>query len=174
MKATKEYSPFYKIRRTLMLLRWTLGFPLRAKDNSYTEFRFVLWLECLRFLLLCLMSVLPVVFWLLVLLIVDGNLEHFKNLMKESNENYSTSKIDHVLTQQVWPISSGAISLSYLFLFKNNTHCINSFCNEVKVIKSKMAAMLINMGEERKQTHCITIEKSEKLIIYGQILNLIT
>ena len=174
MKCAKEYSPFYKIRKTLVLLRWTLGFPLQEKDNSYTEFRFVLWLECLRFPLVCLMPLLGLLFWILVLLIVDGNLENLEILIKESSENYSTSKIDHVLTHQVWPISGAAISLSYIFLFKNNTHCINSFSNEVKVIKSKIASMLINIGEERKQTHCITIEKSEKLIIYGQIFNLIT
>ena len=173
MKDTKEYSPFYKIRRTLVLLRWTFGFPLQSIDDSYTEFRFVLWLECLRFSVVYLMIMLSFVYWLFVVLIVDGNLENFITLFKELQDTYSKNKIDHYLVLLLY-VNAVIMSFSYILYFKYNTQSINIFCNEVVIIKSKMAAILINKGKEGQQTHCMIIQNSEKLIIYGQIFNAIT
>ena len=172
MEDLKIYSPFYKIRRTLILLRWTLGFPLQATDDSYTKFRFLPWLECLRLLVVCVMLVLPYVYWSLVLLCVDGTVENMSNIIKRTLDTYSTSKLEQVLIL-FWHVSAIGVSFTYLLLFRYNTNTINSFCNEVTTIKSKIKATLINREEEGRQTHCMIMEKSENLIIYGQTLNVI-
>ena len=173
MKGTNVYSPFYKIRKTLVLLRWTFGFPLQAKDESYTEFRFVSWLECLRFLVVCLMPVVCYVYWLIVLLVVDGNLQNLVNVYKESYAICSLNEIDQILLC-LWNISAVVMSFSYLLLFKYNTRSINKFCDEVTNIKSKVTDTLFNEEEEARRTQCITIQSSEKLIIFGQIFNALT
>ena len=170
MKGTNVYSPFFKIRKTLVLLRWTFGFPLQAKDYSYTEFRFVLWLECLRFVIACLMPVACHVYWFIVLLVVDGNLENAISVLKAAYDTYSTNKIDQAFTLLLF-INAVVMLFSYLLLFKYNTHAINSFCNEVTVLKSKLTFILFNKGDEVKHAQCMKLETSEKLILYGQIFN---
>ena len=174
MTTVKEYSPFYKIRRTLILLRWTFGFPFQAKDDSYTEFRFVVWLECLRLLVLCLLSTSFFVFWLFALLIVDGSLENLIVVIKSYCNSYATSKTIDFWLIFVWPLSAVMTPVVYVLFFKHNAKSISNFCKEATMIKSKINAAFIIKREEVKQARCITVEKSEKLIIYGQTFNAIS
>ena len=146
------YSPFYEIRRTLVLLRWTFGFPLQAKDGSYTEFKFVLWLECLRYFVVCLIPAMTWVYWAFVLLIVDGNLENFITLHMEWFDVISPNKIDQAL-MLLLVVNGVIMSFSYFLLFKLNTQTINNFCTEVTITKSKMTAISINKEEEEKPPH---------------------
>ena len=172
MTSIKIYSPFYNIRGTLVLLRWLFGFPLQAKDDFHTEFRFVLWLESLRVLVVCVMPIVGYLYLLFMCLMIDGNLENIFNVIQGSADTYSTSKLDQAQLF-FWPVSAVIMSTSYFLLFKYNTQSINRFCNDVTLIKSTMAPMLNNRGKKEKRSRCVTFEKSEKLIIYGQILNLI-
>ena len=64
MNTERIYSPFYKIRRTLTFLRWTLGFPLQIQDDSYTDFRFVTWIESIRALTVFLILGFPYLYWI--------------------------------------------------------------------------------------------------------------
>ena len=173
MKSTEVFSPFYNIRRSLKLLRWTFGFPLQGKDDSFTEFRFVVWLEGLRFLVLSILLAVVYVYWTFVLLIVDGNLHKFINLATMYTDNYSRSKLDNVMVL-LYPIYSLGMSFCYLLFFKWNTQSINSFCKKVTIIRSKLVDTLIKGRNKAKQTCRKGLEKSEKLIISGQIFNLIS
>ena len=170
MTPPKKYSPFYDVRRTIIVLRWALGFPLQAVDESYTEFKFVRWLEFLRFLVLSLLTLAYFVFWLLVLLIYDGNIESFEDVIKEACGKYSTSKIDIVFIISR-PPSALAVSLFYILTFKYNITYLNIFCKRAKSVRSTIVENL-NSKKEDKPNYCVSLKRSQKMIIYGQILNL--
>ena len=96
MTDPRKYSPFYKIRRTLTVLRWMLGFPLQKKNEYYTEFKFISWLEWLRFTVMFLLPLSGLFFVLIVISIVDGNLDNFESEFYKSQELYTTSKTDSI------------------------------------------------------------------------------
>ena len=142
MKDKGTYSPLYKIRRTLKTLRWMLGFPLQIKCDSSLEFKFVTWLECIRFTALLLVFLANYFYWYIVLLIYDGNLNNWTNVEKESLDKYSASKVDQVSTF-LWLIIVVIKSLAYVVVFKYCTKSINKCCKDMSDIKTKMVAIII-------------------------------
>ena len=178
MTYPREYSPFYKIRRTLVVLRWMLGFPLQAKTASYTEFVFIFWLEWLRFFVMALMPFSGIIFLLIIILISDGNFDNLEKEFDRSQENYTTSKIDSIACF-LWSLVIVPVTwFVYIVLFKRNIPSINEFCSGVSKIKSNMNAMLGKKDEEKKQPRFFTcrvgeVETSEKMLIYGQIINIV-
>ena len=97
MDSNKQYSPLYKIRKPLFCLRWTLGFPLQTIDNSYAHFRFVTWIECIRFSLLFSIYITEFVFWGILILVNDGNLSNYFDSVQQMYEDFSPSKMDQIL-----------------------------------------------------------------------------
>ena len=178
MTDPREYSPFYKIRRTLVVLRWMLGFPLQKKNEYYTEFKFMSWLEWLRFTVMFLLPFSSLFFVLIVILIVDGNFDNLKSELYKSQELYTTSKTDSIAFF-IWSlVVVPGTWFVYVLLFKRNILSINQFCNEVIKIKSTMNAMVVKNDEKRKQPRKFTcrlgeVETSEKLLIYGQLLSIL-
>ena len=47
----RQYSPLFKIKKILYLLRWVFGFPLISTNDSFSEFEFKFWIELLRHIL---------------------------------------------------------------------------------------------------------------------------
>ena len=173
MEYKDVYSPLYKTRRTLKFLRWIFGFPLQTKDGSYTTFQFVSWIECFRYFLLFSVFILCHLYWIILLLVYDGNLDNFYNLFKKLYDNYSTSKVDQVSTM-LWLIIVLLTSLLYLLLFKYNTQSINKFCKAVTIIESKMKSLLVEKLKCIEQNTCCRMERSTKSIFLAQFINLIT
>ena len=44
------FSPLYRIKRALIILRWCLGFPLKARNIGYNELIFEPFVEYIRYL----------------------------------------------------------------------------------------------------------------------------
>ena len=44
-----KFSPLYKIKRLLIILRWLLGFPYKTLNKSFDDFKFVPVLEYFRY-----------------------------------------------------------------------------------------------------------------------------
>ena len=172
MCESKVFYPFYRIRRTLLFLRWILGFPLQAKDDAYSEFRFITWLECVRFLIMvvCLQfCILGIVIFLT--LFYDTNLEDMQKFLKENMDQFSTNSLDNYLAY-LWPIIVQVSWLTHLMEFKFNVESINEFCSNVGTTKSKMNAMMVKNNEKRNKHSCIKVERAEKMLIYGIILSI--
>ena len=77
MSSSNTNSPLYKIRRPLEFLRWIGGFPIQPLDPSFSQFRFIPWLECIRFSIVILMFVLEHLYFILVVIIYEGNLNNY-------------------------------------------------------------------------------------------------
>lgn len=174
MMEVKEFSPFYKIRRILWFLRWTLGFPLRAKDGSYSEFTFITWLECVRFCMMaCCLSFFVIFSLISLTLFMDINMEQFKRFLISNMNFYSTSTLDNSLAY-LWPMIVFLTWLTYLIEFKSNLASINEFCANVGNIKAKMHAMIVKPEERRSKNLYRELECHEKMLIYGMTLSILT
>ena len=170
MNTEKIYSPLYKTRQTLRFLRWTLGFPLQIKGDSYTEFRYVTGIESIRLLTVFLIFGSSYLFWIILHLIYEGNLNNFSNVLEEAFQGVSLSRVDQILSALVTIIVM-VQSFSYLLCFKYNTEYISVFCKELCIVKSKVSEITRRKG--RKNNHCCKLQNSEKTLLYGQLINLV-
>lgn len=173
MKINENHSPFFRIRRTLIVLRWLLGLPLQIKTDSYTEFKFVKWLECLRLMLLINLHLLYFLSWVFILLMNDGNLKKFAEVMQESNNSYSSNLIDIAFCMS-WPISVIILSCAYTLMFHYNSKKLSTFCQETVEIRANVSKLLNNNKRKKARFSFKMVENSKKLVVYGQLLNLIT
>ena len=172
MNAEMKYSPFYKTRRTLRFLRWTLGFPLQIKDDSHTEFRFVTWVESIRIITVFLILGSPNLYWIVLLLSYHGNLDDFYYVHEESYKKLSSNKVDQLLSAIVIIIVI-VQSFAYLLCFKYNAESISEFCKEVCAVKSKISALIVTKMKDRKDHHCCVLQNSEKMVLYGELINVV-
>ena len=167
-------SPLYAIRRPLIFLRWNLAFPLQAMDAKFSQFRFVTWMECIRFTVLILILLSEYQFWAIMFMIKEGNLDNLYAFYQTNYNRLSISKIDKCLPlvlsfNVIWS------SIVYVLTFKWNANKISTLCQEIGDQKSKLFAMLSNHKDEKAYMYfCPKIEYSTRTIIYGQILNLLS
>ena len=161
-------SPLYNTRHALKVFRWTCGFPLQTKDGSYTAFRFVTWLEALRFVIVFLFLRFTYLYVLAWSLIYDEGFSAFTAFYENAFNKFSASKVDQITTV-VWHSFVHLSMISYIIVFKYNAKSISVYCKEVSEVKSKINHHL-DMKMELKK--CCTIQGPEKTIIYQQIINL--
>ena len=172
MSATNIYSPLYKVRIPLNILRCMFGFPIQAINETFTRFRFSNLWESIRLVLFLSMFLLEFVIMFGLLLIVDGNLSNVQRIKLDCWNNFSTSKIDHIALFIV--IAIGVISsFVYLFVFKHSTPLINELCEEMNDMKLKLSTITNENGLER-QSIGSCVANSTKTMVLGQILCLST
>ena len=92
---------------------------------------------------------------------------------EESYKRFSSSRVDHLLSVIVIVIVI-VQSIAYLLCFKYNAKPISEFCKEVIVVKSKLSALIITKKKDRKRKPCCVLQNSEKMVIYGQLINLVS
>ena len=171
MNIMVTHSPFYNIRKTLKFLRRILGFPLQAKDDSFVEFRFVLWLECIRFLPLLLLplgSQIFLSFWYLTT--KRDLLLTIYNLVKLYRDMYSANSIDLFLAMS-WSLSGVILSFSCILIFKYNTQNINNFLRDAAMIRRAIHDSFNVTPNIGKTKFFKNLAPSEKFIITGQIFS---
>ena len=171
---SNSYSPLNEIRQPLKILRWTLGFPLQALDATFSRFRFVPWMEFFRFSTLILISLVEYLFWAILFLIDDGNINNLIDFYADGYNKVSASKIEQS-SFVILRISTIIFAFVYIFHFKWNANTISDLCKEVNRLKENLSKMLIEKHEERKhRCYHIKFEYSTKTILYGQILNVLS
>ena len=163
------HSPLYKTRHSLKVFRWTCGFPLQAKDSSYTSFRFVTWLETIRFIIVFLFLRLTYLYVLSWNLIYDGGFSTFIRFYEDAFNKFSGSKVDQITTV-VWHCSVNVNMIAYIVMFKYSAKPISVYCKEISAVKSKIYC---NLVEKTEPNSCCEIQSPEKTIIYQQIINVI-
>ena len=136
MEQTKYFSPFYEIRKALMLFRFTFGFPLQDKNDTLTGFRFVGWLECLRLLPLIILPLSGILFFI-ILSSIHGQFFSIKDVVNSSYETYSTNAID-IFLSLVWPFGSVVLSIFQVMNFKDSAQHFNCLIKEVIEIKTML------------------------------------
>ena len=165
------FSPFYKISRTLVILRWILGCPLQTKNDSFVEFKFVTWMEIIRLFIVNSMIGICHLYWLFIFLSFDGSIERLIEFYHDIYQYYSTSTLDQLATV-LWILVTWIKTFSYFLFFKKSIKSFNTFCQEFCISKSKMVT-LSNKNIGDCQLKCWKkITHSEKLLMHGQILNL--
>ena len=172
MKAVRIYSPFYKIRRTLILLRWFLGFPLQSTDDSLTGFIFISRLEIFRFFVILSFPTILNVYLLLVFMTSDGQLQNFLDFYKGIYYYYSQNTIDHIVVV-TWTMIILVVLHVNFFGFKRNANAINKFCNDFCQVKSNLESLLLECNQKEASNCHENIQSSEYLLLFGQILNII-
>jgi len=173
----KIYSPFYKVRRTLILLRWVLGFPLKPTDDSFTSFVFIPRIEILRFFAVLSFPIILHAYSFLSFYTSDEHLENFVELYKGIYYHYSQSTMDHIVVVN-WTVVIFIFLQINFFAFKNNATVINEFCNEFCLVKSNLESLLkqhdLKVSDEKEvKRNPEKIQYSEYLLIYGQTLNVL-
>ena len=168
----KIYSPFYKVRKTLKLLRCILGFPLKPSNESFTEFIFNFWLEIFRFLIILVIPTILHIYLFIVFITLDGTLENFTLFYYELYTHYSTSILD-IIVVIIWTLVISISMVAYLVIFCRSTETINQFCNEFCMAKSKLGSLLQRHKIQQYKTCTDQLESSHLLLIFGQILTLI-
>ena len=172
MEELKVYSPFYNVRRTLILLRWLLGFPLQSTDDSFSEFVFISRLEITRFFVMLSFPIILNLYLLLVFLNSDGQLQNFLDFYQGIYYYYSQNTIDHIVVV-TWTIIIFVVLHINLYGFKRNTKVINTFCNDFCRVKSNLDSLLLEYNQKEASNCHENIQSSEYLLIFGQILNII-
>ena len=168
----KTYSPFFKIRRTLNLLRWVLGFPLKPMDDSFTNFEFKPRLEIFKFFAVISFPIILHVYLVIIFVTTDGNLENYIAFMKGVYYHYSRSKIDHLVVLTWTAIIFVVLNVNF-YVFKNNTKVINEFGSQFCYVKATLISLLKNISQYKDLKSNKKIFASEYLLIFGQILNII-
>ena len=172
MSCTNSNSPLYKIRIPLKILRWTGGFPLQKLDSSFSQFVFIPWKEYLRFAILIVMLVSEYIYWALVVLIYDGNMDNLFSFYEESYDKFSSSKVDQFSTVFIY-VTAISFNVMLLFVFKSNVITMNQSFKDAKKLKSSLSSLLIKNEEKRKPVMvCHEMEECTKTILFGQSLNL--
>ena len=151
-------SPLYAIRRPLIFLRWNLAFPLQAMDAKFSQFRFVTWMECIRFTVLILILLSEYQFWAIMFMIKDGNLNNLYAFYQTNYNRLSISKIDKSLPL-IFTFNVILSSIVYILTYKLNAKKISTLCQEISDQKSKLKAMLSNHNDEKTYNcFCLKIE----------------
>ena len=172
MSTIHIHSPLYRIRLPLKVLRCIFGFPIQATNETYTKFRFLSWLEFIRFVIMLSMLLLTYLDIAGLILIYDGNLHNFFRIKQECWNNFSTSKIDHIALIIVFVI--GVVSsFVYLLAFKSNVESINKLCKDINDLGTTFS-MDSNKWNTNTGFKGSRMENSTKTMICGQILCFIT
>ena len=151
------YSPLYKTRLTLKILRWTCGFPLQTKDDSYTVFRFVTSIEIIRFIVMFFLLKISYLYGIALILIHDGNLSNVVTFYEAAFDNFTTSRTDQIV-MFVWQTFIFFSLIAYIATFKCNTESISAYCKEISAVKSELQCHFVRNAARKKRPknwqHC--------------------
>ena len=140
------HSPLNKIKRTLKVSRFLLGFPLKVIcSNSVTcaRLEFTTSIECIRLAILCIILSLEPTFSL-TLQITNADIW----------DQLEISRADTIFTNLLMPLYSVVAYVTYLKLYHNNVDSINSLCKRVVVCRRKLEEI-----KSLKQEHVSKIKK---------------
>ena len=124
-EAERSFSPFYKVKKELWVLRHIFGFPLIATNDGFDDFKFNPWLEIFRYL----------IFWILFCCSSSYGFYTSYKCTNELNPMHSLEKVwggiglsfldVGVLFEEGYDISSYKIT-KFLYLY----YCIGSSNND--------------------------------------------
>ena len=168
MLPSKEYSPLYKIKKTLLLLRFVLGFPLSAENFEFSEFSFRPWIECPRFFLLLIFFFSPQ--FLFFSMAPDAS----RNVVG-ATQDYFTIALGYTALDIIiilWiPYVHLASTIFYTISFKNRTKEINQVCLEIIKVKTFLGDCFMEMNSKENKSNT---RISLRLVVLAVLVALVT
>ena len=160
-----SFSPLYRIKRILIILRWCLGFPLKAKNIHYNELVFEPLLEYIRYLVF--LFVFLISFSSLSCSIVRSN--NLGSLFKRHKQYFKSvgfTSFD-ILVAFTLPFVNMLSTFIYFYSFKKHSQSISKICLKLTNINKE----LNNLFESKNMSStCISFSRSVRLISSGIII----
>ena len=154
-KTERSFSPFYKVKKQLWVLRHIFGFPLTATNNDFDDFRFNSLLEIFRYL----------VFWILFCCSSSYGFYTSYKCTNELNPMRSLEKVwggiglsflDVGVVTAIAPINHFC-NLFYIFSFRNGVIGINRISKNLTKLNEECHGILVgntNVIIKTKKAQC--------------------
>ena len=118
-----KFSPLYRVRKVIFILRWCLGFPLKAKNVAFDE---VLFRPCVEYARFCafLLSFAVSISFVLFKVKESNNLESFGAAYNYYYRVVGFTAYDSIAVLSA-PYTNMLATVFYLIAFKNNVSSIS-------------------------------------------------
>ena len=131
-----QFSPFFKVRRILLFLRWPFGFPLKAKNIAFNEFVFQPCLEYTRYsLYICCFFLTG--FYLSYLPIKENNIESLLEAKTKVMESHGYTLLDICVIYTI-PYTTLMSSFFYFTSFKKAVTSISKVCSYLTSLNKEL------------------------------------
>ena len=163
-----QFSPFYRVRKLLFVLRWTLGFPLKFKDATYSVLYFNPSLEFGRycaFLTCFVVSISFVIFevWKL------NDLKSFVEAYHHYFRSIGFTAYDSIAFHTTYYMSILSTTF-YLLAFRNNASSISKICLRLAKAKKSLHQLRSQNRISRNKTRCVN---SIRILISGVMITVL-
>ena len=154
-EAERSFSPFYKVKKELWVLRHIFGFPLIATNDGFDDFKFNPWLEIFRYL----------IFWILFCCSSSYGFYTSYKCTNELNPMHSLEKVwggiglsflDVGVLTAIAPINHFC-NLLYIFSFRNGVIGINRISKNLTKLNEEFHGILVgytNVIIKTKKVQC--------------------
>ena len=132
----QQFMPFFKVKAQLKCMRLSLGFPLKAEDESLVSYEFGKCLEMMRYLMYLIIVVGSCLCCILLLFTADRKTNNCWTMFTDDLKSYGFSGLD-IAVISLLPV---------LNIISNTIHLI-SFRSEAKKL-SKVNAMMSLINED--------------------------
>ena len=163
-----QFSPFYKVRKLLLVLRWCLGFPLKFKDGTYSVMYFSPCLEYGRyfaFLTCFIVSISFIIFevWKL------NDLKSFLEAYHHYFRSIGFTAYDSIAFHTTYYMSILSTTF-YLLAFRNNVSSINKICLRLTTVKKSLHQLMVQNRISKNKSRCVN---SIRQIISGIMITVL-
>ena len=160
-----SFSPLYRIKRILIILRWGFGFPLKARNIEYNELVFEPFLENIRYLFF--LFIFFISFSSVTCPIVrSNNLGSFFNRHQQYFKSVGFTSFD-ILVAFTLPFVSILSTFLYFYSFRKHAQNISKISLNLTNINKEIS----NLFENQKiSSTCISFSRSVRLISSGIII----
>ena len=141
----KTNSPLFRIKRILLILRWLLGFPLKAENEEFNEFTFRPCLEYSRHALFLIIFLAPQFYIQYLFASFEGNANFFEATQNYITEALGFSILDIVIVMWL-PCICSLSTTFYMFSFKNKSKEISQICLKMTNIKDILEEYLASFS----------------------------
>ena len=134
MLPQNQFSPLFKIKRILLVLRCLLGFPLKAVNNNFNEFTFQPWIEFPRYALFLVFFFAPQIYNAYLFTAYSSYNNMFPATKEYFSEALGYTNLD-IFIVMWFPWVCLLSTIFYMVSFKKNIGNINQVCLKMTNIK---------------------------------------
>ena len=148
MLPLKTYSPLFKIKRILLILRWLLGFPLTAENEEFNEFTFRTCIEYPRYVLFLIIFLAPQFYNSYLFTSFRNNGNFFEVTHEYMTEALGFSILDIIIIMWL-PCICSLSTTFYMISFKNKSKEISHICLRMTNMKEILDEYLFSSSLQK-------------------------
>lgn len=149
--APQSFSPLFKIKKILLILRCFLGFPLKGGNEEFNEFVFRPVIEYPRYAVFIILYFGPQFYNLYVFTADNPSKNMIEISISYSEVALGYTALDLMIVMWI-PIVCLTSATFYLISFKKKTSDINHICLEMTMVKELLSDVLIKTGDSNKKS----------------------